>query len=101
MKTFTILLLFCLLISGCKSENNGEDPAMRDITSMELSKLMGIGWNLGNSLEATGGETSWGNPKVTSDLIRAVKEAGFTSVRIPVSWSVHITDQGTHKIDNA
>lgn len=46
MKTFTILLLFCLLISGCKSENNGEDPAMRDITSMELSKLMGIGWNL-------------------------------------------------------
>ncbi|HOG25360.1 MAG TPA: glycoside hydrolase family 5 protein [Bacteroidales bacterium] len=101
MKTYTILLLCCLLFLECKNETGSDDAAMRNMTSMELSKLMGIGWNLGNTLEATGGETSWGNPKVTADLIRAVKEAGFKSVRIPVSWAVHVTDQSTCKIDNA
>jgi endoglucanase len=59
---------------------------MRDLTSLQLSKLMGAGWNLGNSLEATGGETAWGNPATTQTLLTAVKAAGFKTVRIPVSW---------------
>ena len=29
--------------------------------AMELMKEIAIGWNLGNSLEAVGGETAWGN----------------------------------------
>lgn len=101
MKIPTILLICCLVFSGCKSENNGKDPAMRNITAMELAQLMGKGWNLGNTLEAVGGETSWGNPRVTPELIKAVKDAGFTSIRIPVSWSVHISDPETHQIDKA
>lgn len=60
---------------------------MRDLTSLQLSKLMGAGWNLGNSLEATGGETAWGNPATTQAMINAVKAAGFKSIRIPVSWT--------------
>ena len=59
---------------------------MRDLTSLQLSKLMGAGWNLGNSLEAIGGETAWGNPATTQTLMTAVKAAGFKTVRIPVSW---------------
>ncbi|MFT7771586.1 glycoside hydrolase family 5 protein [Roseateles sp.] len=59
---------------------------MRDLTSLQLSKLMGIGWNLGNALEAIGGETAWGNPATTQALMTAVRAAGFESVRIPVSW---------------
>jgi endoglucanase len=59
---------------------------MRDITSLQLSRLMGAGWNLGNSLEAIGGETAWGNPATTQTLLTAVKAAGFNTVRIPVSW---------------
>jgi len=59
---------------------------LRDLTSLQLSKLMGAGWNLGNSLEATGGETAWGNPATTQALLTAVKSAGFKTVRIPVSW---------------
>jgi hypothetical protein len=39
-------------------------PGMRDLTSLQLSQQMGAGWNLGNSLEAIGGETAWGNPAV-------------------------------------
>lgn len=60
---------------------------IRDITSFELSKEMVPGWNLGNSLEAIGGETKWGNPLVTQRLIDSIKAAGFKSVRIPVAWS--------------
>lgn len=73
---------------------------MRDLSSLELSKLMGAGWNLGNSLEALGGETAWGNPMVTEMLIQQVKSAGFNSIRIPVAWSKFI-DEGHYEIDPA
>lgn len=59
---------------------------MRALTSLQLSRLMGAGWNLGNALEAIGGETAWGNPPATQALFDAVKAAGFKTVRIPVSW---------------
>ncbi|PTT84605.1 glycosyl hydrolase family 5, partial [Pelomonas sp. HMWF004] len=59
---------------------------MRELTSLQLSKLMGAGWNLGNSLEAIGGETAWGNPATTQTLMTAVKAAGFKTVRIPAAW---------------
>lgn len=71
---------------------------MRDLTSLELSKEMVPGWNLGNSLEAIGGETSWGNPKTTQRLIDSVKAAGFNAVRIPVAWSNNM-NMTTFEID--
>ncbi|SEL89195.1 endoglucanase [Roseateles sp. YR242] len=61
-------------------------PGFRDLTSLQLSALMGAGWNLGNSLEAIGGETAWGNPAANQALFTAIKAAGFKTVRIPVSW---------------
>ncbi|MEO5687824.1 MAG: glycoside hydrolase family 5 protein [Burkholderiaceae bacterium] len=61
-------------------------PGMRELTSLQLSRLMGAGWNLGNSLEATGGETAWGNPRASQVLMDAIRSAGFRTVRIPVSW---------------
>ena len=57
------------------------------MTSVELTEVMGVGWNLGNSLDAIGGETAWGNPMVTQQLINAVKAAGFDTLRVPVAWS--------------
>ena len=46
------------------------DGEIRDISSVELISELTAGWNLGNTLDATGGsglssETSWGNPKTT------------------------------------
>lgn len=61
-------------------------PGMRDLSSVQLSQLMGAGWNLGNSLEAQGSETAWGNPPVTQAMFNAVRAAGFKTVRIPVAW---------------
>lgn len=63
---------------------------------MTFARQMGIGWNLGNTLEATGGikgtrvrdyETAWGNPVTTKAMIDGVRDAGFRSMRIPVAWS--------------
>ncbi|WP_339706846.1 cellulase family glycosylhydrolase [Algoriphagus aquimarinus] len=71
---------------------------MRDITNLELANEMGIGWNLGDSLEAIGGEMAWGNPKTTKELIGVIKTAGFKSVRIPVAWS-KFTHAETFEID--
>ena len=60
---------------------------MSSMTAIEVVENMGVGWNIGNSLEAIGGETAWGNPLVTQELIDAIKDAGFNAVRIPVAWS--------------
>src|SRR5690606_23674028 len=51
-----------------------------------LVDAMHPGWNLGNSLDATGSETSWGNPRTTRELIEQIKAAGFKSIRIPITW---------------
>lgn len=59
---------------------------MRDLTSVQLSQQMGAGWNLGNALEAIGGETAWGNAATTPALLQAVRAAGFKTIRIPVAW---------------
>jgi aryl-phospho-beta-D-glucosidase BglC (GH1 family) len=62
---------------------------MRDITSMQIVKEMRLGWNLGNTLDASPTETSWGNPETTLSMLAEVKNAGFNTVRIPVTWQTH------------
>lgn len=62
----------------------------------ELAKDMYPGWNLGNTLEASGSglgaETSWQGTKTTQEIIDYVKAQGFKSVRIPCSWDIHATN---------
>jgi len=61
----------------------------------DIARLMYPGWNLGNTLEATGNglnaETSWQSTRTTQQIIDAVRDAGFRSVRIPCSWDIHST----------
>lgn len=67
-------------------------------TAVQLAAKIKLGWNIGNTLEATGGETAWGNPKVTKALIDAVKANGFNAVRIPCSWNQNLENAATAKI---
>ena len=65
--------------------------------AVTFAKNLRFGWNLGNTLDATGkkgmaSETSWGQPKTTKEIIDFVKESGFTSIRIPVSWGNHVDE---------
>jgi endoglucanase len=75
-----------------------DSTGMSSLNSYEFSKKFGRGWNLGNSLEAIGGETAWGNPKTTQRLIDSIKAAGFNSIRIPVAWS-NFSDPENYIID--
>jgi endoglucanase len=79
------------------------------LSAIEFSQLLGLGWNVGNSLEAIrinngvyiGDETIWGNPEISKQLIDSVKLAGFNTIRIPVAWSHRISDETTNEITEA
>jgi len=88
---------------------------MRNITTMQLVKDMGIGINLGNTFESACNyhnqsdadrpagppnrsscwiannvnafETAWGSPAITRAMIQGYKASGFNTVRVPVAWS--------------
>lgn len=60
---------------------------MRSLTSVQLSKEMSPGINLGNTLEAIPTETSWNPTLTTQATLDGFKAAGFKTVRIPVAWS--------------
>lgn len=66
------------------------EPGPSGMSSVEFAKNMGAGWNLGNQFDAfnngVSGETAWGNQKATPELFQKLKEYGFKSVRIPVTW---------------
>jgi len=79
------------------------NPIAADATGMsstaaQLAANMKLGWNIGNTLEATGGETAWGNPKVTKALIDLVKANGFNAIRIPCSWNQNLANATTAQI---
>jgi endoglucanase len=74
-----------------------------DVTAAQISKEIGMGWNLGNTLDAFSdsirrhnqglqSETSWGNPETTEEMIKTIAETGFKSIRIPVTWHNHLVD---------
>lgn len=83
---------------------------MRNISSAELVKDMGLGWNLGNTFDSLCAwikngtpeqyETGWGNPVTTKEVIKKVRESGFKTVRIPVTW-INAMNTSTNKVDEA
>ncbi|HOY51757.1 MAG TPA: glycoside hydrolase family 5 protein [Prolixibacteraceae bacterium] len=74
------------------------DKSGVESSATELAAKIRLGWNLGNALEATGGETGWHNPVVTPEMIDLVHRSGFNAIRIPCSWNQHVEDQTTAKI---
>lgn len=90
------------------TKDNGKMRA--SLTSQDVTRLMGLAWNLGNSLDACGitnastvtdYETGWGNTATTQKAIDGIKKYGFNTIRIPVAWSNMISDDGKYTIDVA
>jgi len=74
-----------------------------DVSPTDLVAEMKIGWNLGNTLDATGGiglmsETAWGNPKTKQEMIDKILDAGFNVIRFPVTWDGHFGEAPEYKI---
>lgn len=68
-------------------------------TAVQLAAKFKLGWNIGNTLEAIGGETAWGNPQITESYVKAVKQLGFTAIRLPCAWDTHVDNKATAHID--
>lgn len=83
-----------------------ENKKIPDKESFRFVNSMGAGFNLGNTFDAINNTTAvegdanmfleydWLSDKeagiTTHETIDAIKEAGFTTVRIPVSWHNHL-----------
>jgi endoglucanase len=68
--------------------------------AVALAGRIGAGINIGNALDAIGGETARGNPRITPAQIQLIKQSGFTAVRLPTSWDQY-ADRRTGRIADA
>lgn len=110
LKHYVCLLCLLALVAGSfaglgKPVQAAE--ALTGATATEVVEQMGLGWNLGNTFDATGGndydifsqEQSWGNPIVTETLINAVAASGYRTIRIPITWNRNIyIEDGQYKV---
>lgn len=89
--------------------------AQRFESAADAVKNMGVGWNLGNTLEAhlqdaskkdptqsnywgqqgLESENCWGQASTKPELLKMMKEAGFGAIRVPVTWYNHMNFDGT------
>ena len=88
------------LYPGYNTSPIDPDTTGMSSTAMEIAKKINVGLNIGNTLEAIGGETNWGNPMITNDLIKLVKQSGFNAIRLPCSWNQY-ADQTTAQISTS
>lgn len=99
MKKLSLVIALVMILSvtliSCGTTEPGE---MREITTMELVRDMGMGINLGNTFDCSGDwyssggtpedvQTAWGSPVITREMIQCYADAGFGVMRLPVSWT--------------
>lgn len=116
---WTPVLCMALAFTACGSTHKTEAPAMPDIQnefppepmteadarSYFQEQGLTVGWNMGNTLDAhrdgVSSETIWGNPQANQTLFNGVKAAGFTLVRIPITWMGHIGPAPDYRLEEA
>ena len=93
-------------VSANGIETNDSGYMRPGLTALELTKMMGNGINLGNTMEACDSEkgsfsadpsdyeTYWGQPVTTQEMLTGMKACGFDTVRIPVAWITNATTLG-------
>lgn len=127
MKTLLSYIIMLLMLPACSSKEikanmelstpeANEEPQptyskflIRDnFSTNQLVDEMGLGINLGNALDATGDwinpssianyETAWGSPIITKEMIEGYAKAGYSSLRIPVTWSNMMINEENYRI---
>ncbi len=117
---FTLMLSVNALAQDTAPKSSGDNGIMREgFTANDAAKEMGVGLNLGNTMEAywlatsnidSGSQTigkdtpddyerCWGAPTTTHEMIDGIKAAGFNTVRIPVFWGNMMKNDGTFTIN--
>ena len=110
-KIIAIILVLVIIAGGvvCLFSDEIFFPSYEMTDSIRFAQSLGRGWNLANTFDACEKhstkkagletETMWGNPETTKELIAYVKECGFDSVRIPITWAQHLGDAPDYIID--
>lgn len=110
-RIITYLLAACFAAAACKPEpapvkpTPGPEQVPQFETAYEAVANMGVGWNLGNTLDPvwsgeTDGrdwrrwETGWGQTVTQPELMTMMRDAGFGAIRVPVTWGVHMDADG-------
>ena len=93
----TLIFALCLMLG---IQVNAQDFE----TATDAVKNMGVGWNLGNTLDANDAsktwttteqhETCWGQPVTKPELLKMMKEAGFGAIRVPITWYQEMDSNG-------
>lgn len=98
-KTLAFLTAAVLAVTAAAVPVSAENVKPAENEAMAFVDSMGAGWNLGNAFDAANCswikneldyETAWCGAKTTKELIKAVKNAGFNTIRVPVSYHDHI-----------
>ena len=84
---------------------NADRYKLPESEGLTFVKDMKLGWNLGNTFDASDAnvsaenelnyEKAWFGTITTIENIAAIKAAGFNTIRIPVSWHNHV-DENNH-----
>lgn len=113
----TVFMSIILMLTGCNGEDIIQDAAPQYTgntvvagNAQEFVEGMGMGWNLGNTLDPVDCtwvsdeldyETAWGNKRTTKELISFVKSQGFDTIRVPVTWTNHVSEAPDYVISEA
>ena len=77
------------------------EPTPLSNETTALMQMLGWGWNLGNHFETS--DMSWGYwdgvEAISAELFNNIAAAGAKTVRIPVTWDIHMEADGTIKAD--
>lgn len=79
------------------------EQGLPDNRAMEVTRMLGFGWNLGNHFDSFDGGNEAGNYRITwnktapywdgvnptEDLYKALAKAGVKTVRVPVTWGCY------------
>ena len=100
-------------ISAGETEADTVTEEKNELTALEVTRLMGNGINLGNTMEAynhkgyldgqnpTNFESLWGMPHTTQEMVDGMKAAGFDTLRVPVAWTNGMNyESGDYTIDD-
>jgi aryl-phospho-beta-D-glucosidase BglC (GH1 family) len=93
MNRKNIVISLCFFV-GCYISLNGQ------LTPQEAVAQMQRGINIGNTMEPPT-EGAWGNPALLEYYFDDYKAAGFTSIRIPITWDKHTADTFPYTINPA
>ena len=98
-RSLAVILTAAAVLTFSSCGKPGEEPDLAaDMTIAEVVSDMGLGINLGNTLESCGNwinrdggvaayETAWGSPVITKEMIQGYADSGFGVLRIPVAWT--------------